>query len=220
MSENTKKIVNEEQKPWAVVLYDEDGVDYVFFDTKEEADAKCDAQVALGYSAEVVNCKSAARRQAIKSVMDAAMRNRLTSPADYSGYYDLWKLSGDAIYDLGEADKQYVLSVATKAVADAVDNEAEDEDGEKEVEIDADDFKVRLHTATKVMVACLAKSDLAGLHSIARSLEEGGYGVGITIEEKDEIGLPVSTISISRFSAAMAKSLFDAVLDSFNEEED
>ena len=216
MSDKIK--LNKDQKPWAVVMYDEDGVDYVFFDTKAEADAACDAQVALGYSAEVVDCQSAARRQAIEFVRDKAIRGRMTTPADYDAHYDLWKLSGNAIYDLGEADKKYVISVASKAVAEDMANM--DEHEENKVEIDEDEFNVRLHTASMVMEKCLEKSDMADLCDIAKSLEEDGYGMNLVDECEDEEGFNVHTLRINRFSAAMAKSLYHAVLDSFNEEED
>lgn len=216
MSDKIK--LNKDQKPWAVVMYDEDGVDYVFFATKDEADAACDAQVALGYSAEVVDCQSAARRQAIEFVRDKAIRSRMTTPADYNAHYDLWKLSGNAIYDLGEADKKYVISVASKAVAEDMANM--DEHEENKVEIDEDEFNVRLHTASMVMEKCLEKSDMANLCYIAKSLEEDGYGMNLVDECEYEEGFNVHTLRINRFSAAMAKSLYHAVLDSFNEEED
>lgn len=220
--ENKTKKLNEEQKPWAVVLYDEDGVDYVFFATKDEADAKCDTQVALGYAAEVVECQSAARRQAIEWVNDKMSASGCYDVASLEKYFDDFTNSGLAIYKLGEADKKYVVSMIHKSVEDLekAANENLRPFDEVEVDIDEDEFNVRLHTASMVMEKCLEKSDMADLCDIAKSLEEDGYGMNLVDEYEDEEGFNVHTLRINRFSAAMAKSLYHAVLDSFNEEED
>lgn len=220
--EKKKKDLNEEQKPWAVVMYEDNGVDYCFFDTQDEADTKCDANVALGYASEVVNCQSAARRQAIEWVNDKMSASGCYDVASLEKYFDDFAKSGLAIYKLGEADKKYVVSMIHKSVEDLekAANENLRPFDEVEVEIDEDDFNVRLHTATKVMEACLAKSDMADLCSIAESLEEDGFGVNLVDVNEDEDGFKVHTLRINRFAAAMAKSLCHAVLDSFNEEED
>lgn len=207
----TENSVNPSQKPWAVVRYNDDGVKYAFFDSANEASMMLDKYVADGeYDAHVIDCKAEAIRQAISWVVENA-KNDIKKDGEaqpYGNYIKGFKEFGLVVFDLEQDDYEYVLNMAKGAIERWMDERKDEE--EDAVEVDADEYAMRLDVATMVLDKVLDKCSVDGIIDIAKSMVALG----------DDDVLTDERLNLNRFAAHMAKDLCDCVLDTFEDEDE